>query len=45
MQKNLAKFSLALHVTSFSLSVLLLIIAENQSARENSDSYCQKINR
>ena len=42
MQKSLAKFSLALHVTSFSLSVLLLTIAANQSVRMNSDSYCKK---
>ena len=42
VQKSLAKFSLMLHVTSFSLSVLLLTIAANQSARENSDSYCKK---
>ena len=41
MQKSLAKFCLALHVTSFSLSVLLLTIAANQSACENSDSYCK----
>ena len=41
MQKSLAKFSLALHVTSFPLSVLLLTIATNQSARENSRSYCK----
>ena len=37
MQKGLAKFSLALHLTSFSLSILLLTIAANQSARKNSD--------
>ena len=42
--KSLAKFSLALHVTSFSLSVLLLTIAENQSAHENSNSYCKMQN-
>ena len=42
MQKSLAKFKLALHVTSLSLSVLLLTIAVKQSTRENSDGYCKK---
>ena len=42
MQNGLAKFSLALHDTSFSLAVLLLTIAANQTARENSGSYCKK---
>ena len=32
----------ALQIASFSLSILSSIIALNQSARENSDSYCKK---
>ena len=47
VRAELALFSVektrALHLTSFLLSVLLLKIATNQSARGNFDNYCEMV--